>query len=570
MAGRFPPVLLPPTRPLAAAYLAAVVLIAYLPSLFGGFVYDDQRFVEENAAVHHLSVANVGRYFSDPSTMAATSWKGIYRPLRTLDFAIDWAIGGGSPFFFHLRNLIYHALVAWLVFCLLRRLLPESDEAVPAAAFLGALVFALHPVQTESVAWITSRGDLLVGVFFLAALLLHLRGRFVLAALVLVAALFSKESAAVFAGAAFLADRLRRRPPPWIAYGVYLVIAGAYAALWVKMIAGGDVGGVGHVETFWGGSYVANLLTMAGGFLHYARLILFPVHFTVDTYVPIHTGFSGGAVAAAVVLLAIAGAMLLGRRSRFALGWFLVTILPVSNLLFPIGIPTAERFLYVPLVGIVLLAAPALARTRLTLVVLGCLALVTFRQCFFWKDPDALFEHALEVTESPRALGHYVDRSLDRAYAAQDRIPLVLPGERPELVREMQDHAAEAVRYANRLVRFYRDHLHEKELPASAANSLSQQANAYLLLGRWAAALRSADLALRARKDLPDAFYNAGYALWQLGRKEEAALNFQRSAELSEKAARELEALGQVDRARQARAEAERARSAAQQLSGGR
>lgn len=540
--------------------VALVALAAYLPALFGGYVYDDDRFVEENEAVHHLSAGGVVSYFTDPSTMAKETWRGIYRPIRTLDFAIDWTIGGGRPWFFHLRNMLYHAIAAMLLYLLIRALGEGGRGPGEGAALFGALAWALHPVQTESVAWITSRGDVILAVAFLGALLLHLRGRRVAATVVLVVALFSKEAAVVFPAAVFLCDRLRGDRPAWRWYAIYAALCAGYTAFWMWFIGGGTVQGMGHLETWWGGSYGANLLTMSKGFLYYAGELIFPIRLTIDYHVPVASGLHlAEAVSIACLLALAAAAWAGGPRSRFAVLWFLVLILPTSNLLRPIGIPTAERFLYLPSVGLAVWAGPLLARYRGGIVVLACFLVLTFARTIEWRSDMALFASVGDV-DTPRTLGHRAELERRAAVAALERRDRARPSERPALLEEAREHARRCVELADRFLALY-----ERDIRLSpgrgGASLLATKANALNILGEFARALEAADASIKLYNLDPDAYYHAAAALDHLGRYPDAAVNAERAVELGYeddisrgisalwlKAARQAEEAGDMER----------------------
>ncbi|MHC4925533.1 MAG: hypothetical protein ACYTG4_15870, partial [Planctomycetota bacterium] len=157
-----------------------------------GFVYDDHRFADGNTSLDRVASAPWTAF--DPATTSRDGTEpGMWRPLRTLSFAADRALYGDAAGGWHLSNVLLHALAAALVFSLARAL----GLGLPAAGTAG-LLFAFHPVQAESVAWISSRGDLLSGVFLLTATLLHLRRtRTPWIALVVAAAFLSKEAAVV-------------------------------------------------------------------------------------------------------------------------------------------------------------------------------------------------------------------------------------------------------------------------------------------------------------------------------------------------------------------------------------
>jgi tetratricopeptide (TPR) repeat protein len=510
----------------ACALIACLSFLAYLPALSGDFVYDDERFIEKNPPVTQLSAAHVLRYFTDPTSQACIG-HDIYRPLRTLDFAIDWAIAGDRPWFFHLRSVLDHALVGVLLYLVLRRLLGEN---VPALA--GALAFALHPVNTESVAWITSRGDLLLLIWFLLALLLYLRERPGLAALAFLAALLSKETAVFFPAAVFLVDLFRRADlrllRRWLWYGAYAMMTVAFVISWIYLVVGGRPEEVGHLQgQWWGGSYPMTVLTMTKGLLHYARVIVFPVHFTVDYHVPVSTGLGTGEIVAILLLAAIAvAAIVAGRRSRLALAWFFLSLLPVSNLIRPIGIPTAERFLYLPLAGVALWAGPVLARhRRLAAAILVCLFALTFARSRIWRTNDSLWLAAEKVSPGPRALDHLAGRELHAAHEARDLLESAAPGARVSLEARMRRHAQATVRYVDQLFDLYENVI---RLPPSDTElrNLPRKANALVMLGRPKEALAVANEAIRELGSSL-AYYNAALALQELGIWHEAARHLQ-------------------------------------------
>ena len=461
-----------------------------MPSLFGEFVYDDTRFIETNPAIQHLSPAGMLSYFTDPKTVSTHVWQGIYRPLRTLEFAIDWAVSGGAPWFFHLRSMIWHVLGSLLVLSLFRRLAGAPSGLVPAAAWCGALLHALHPVHTECVAWISSRGDLLCAILFLAALCSHLDGHRWRAAGLLAVALLAKEMAVVFVGVAFLADLSRRDQLRFRWYGLYAAMAAGFTALWIHLASPSDAVGLGQASFWWGGSFGLNLATMAKGFLYYGRLLFLPINLSVGYHLPARAALGAGTIVSIVLVLAlVGGALAASRRTRFALGWFFVTIFPVSNLVIHMVIPTTERFLLIPAMGVCFAAGALLARTRLSLVVFACFFALTFARTFDWRTDDTLWTASLAVTESPSGLLHRSYREIERA--------------------EHTGLRADAEKVLATTDAFFRYYIENIQIagegvpgavqvsPHDAGPMLLNQAKAYYLLGRYEEAYRAAVSAAR-------------------------------------------------------------------------
>ena len=154
-----------PWRPVLALGIALLALALFWPATGFGFVeYDDPLYVRDNVHVATgLSPANLRWAF----TNAEQQW---WVPLAWLSFMLDTELFGTAPFGYHLVNVLLHAFNAGLLFWVLSRM---TKSVWPAAAV--AALFAVHPQRVEAVAWITSRKDVLSGLFFFLALLAYLR-----------------------------------------------------------------------------------------------------------------------------------------------------------------------------------------------------------------------------------------------------------------------------------------------------------------------------------------------------------------------------------------------------------
>ncbi|MBN2492123.1 MAG: tetratricopeptide repeat protein [Planctomycetes bacterium] len=338
---------------------------AYGPSLGGGFVYDDHRFVAHNAAIRSLQ--NVPAFFSDPSTVDPEgNWKGIYRPLRTLSYAVDHLFFAADPVGYRIHALLLHAAASLAAAVLLGRLLRRPRLGLA----LGAL-YAVHPVHVESVAWITSRADVLAGLLGLLHLLAMQRrgaGRTVLGCAWLALALFAKETSVVLPAIGLLLDRMRPARPArpfrrdlarWLPAAL---LAAAY--LGVRHAVLGEHGGQ---RPFWGDSFWITAASMVTGSGWYVLRLVVPEGFRFDWQLPLVAlaDLQVWALAAgwALGLGAITWQMARGRLRRAGAGgwWFVIALAPVSNVVIPINILVAERFLYLPAVGFLLVVGAAMA-----------------------------------------------------------------------------------------------------------------------------------------------------------------------------------------------------------------
>lgn len=408
----------------AAAIVAVVAIVAFARSLGNEFTYDEGLVIV--GAQRFLQSASFGTLFS-PSYFSG-SLEGTWRPVCTFTYMLD-ALVSMHPAMFKADSLLWHVAAAWLVMSLARRLLPEPRRRY---AIVAGLLFALHPVTAETVDNASFREDALVTVFTLATLILSLDGRRKLALLTFALGLLSKESA-VMAPALLVILRLGRfdgaPSRPLRATGAALLrelVPFGLIALGYLGLRFGPMRLAGTYAQYPGGTFAGTLIGLPAIWAHDLRLLVWPWPLCAD-----YTGYFRFGVqpwgpvlgAGAVVLgyLALA-AVALRRGARvvaLGLGWFLLTLLPVSNLL-PIPIPAAERFLYLPLVGIALAAAssfgwlmerlgsPPEAGRRRVAVALGAALLLAFamvlqRRHGDWRDDQTLWLATSAV--NPRSCG---------------------------------------------------------------------------------------------------------------------------------------------------------------------
>jgi hypothetical protein len=416
----------------AAMIVAAAAILAFARALGNGFSYDEGLVIV--GAQRFLQGGSFGTLFS--TNYFAASLEGTWRPFCTFTYMLD-ALVWFHPVVFKLDSLLGHIVAAWLLMALCRRLLPERRRRW---AFVAGLLFVLHPITAETVDNASFREDSLVTAFTLATLILALDRRPVLALLCYGLGLLSKESA-VMAPALLALLRLGRfdretprtwggppapaSPAPFSTVArrvvVELIPYGVVTLVYLGIRFGPMKTPVAYAQ-YPGGSFGGTLIGLPAIWAHDLRLLIWPWPLCAD-----YTGyFRFGAQPLGPVLLAGAGVLLyLGliafavrrgeRLAALGLGWFLLTLLPVSNLL-PIPIPAAERFLYLPLCGIGLAAAaasalfmerhPAPARRRGALLGAGwllALAVVLNVRHGDWRDDQRLWLATVAV--NPRSCG---------------------------------------------------------------------------------------------------------------------------------------------------------------------
>jgi hypothetical protein len=339
----------PPRSWLLLCCLLVAVLAAYIPVLGGGFVWDDHHLIEDSPLVQELRP--LPEYFAqgfwrdeDPQHEAT-----YYRPLAILSLAVDKKIFGDNSGGFHLTNLLFHLLSTSLLFRLLR-----ARNARSYAALLGTALWALFPRLTEAVAWISGRTDVLATFFVLAALVLARRPAWLArlgTALLLLLGLLCKEVAV--AGVAYILvtglctagttrERLTRTVPVplcLLAYGALRVHAVGFSANESDLALG------------------RRLLAAAASVGHYTVMLVTPWFPDIQIgrlYHPKPLFIALGCVVLAALLLGLVRHFTsLSADTLSALTLTGVAFAVVLHVIpFSVKILAADRFLYLPLVGL--------------------------------------------------------------------------------------------------------------------------------------------------------------------------------------------------------------------------
>ena len=404
--------------------VALLALAACITSIGHDFTYDDRYVIMMNDRVHSLQ--SFWTFFGQSYWPPKFGGDG-YRPLVILLFAVQWAISDGAAWVFHLANILLAVATALAVYWMALALLP------PVGAWLAAALFAVHPVHVEVTGNMVGQAELLVGLALAMAMGLYLRWRrddrldtraVGVLTLLYAVALFSKEHGAVFPILLLAAEwTVVRDDRPWRARVVALrplflaLIAVTLAYVKLRTLVQADFAGFAPYAAFrfLNMGAEARIGTMLHEFPRIAQLMLFPTRLSAD-YSPNDVIIANGIgvdelPGILIVLCTVVLAVALRRRApvaSFGLFWFIVAYGPVSNVLVPTGIVTAERTLFLPSVGVVLVGAATLLylldgaerRTRVALSGVAAVLLVlglgksVVRQRV-WRDNDILFDQTV-------------------------------------------------------------------------------------------------------------------------------------------------------------------------------
>jgi tetratricopeptide (TPR) repeat protein len=413
-------------RPGTRATLLATLLALATLAVFGGVTQNG--FVSLDDDIYLLNNPRMqGEISFDTLTWAFTTFDASnWHPLTWLSHVFDSRLFGMQPAGHHLASVLLHAAGAALLFLVLRRM----TGALGSSAFVAA-VFALHPLRVESVAWASERKDVLSGLFWMLGLLAYLRylrrpgaARYLVLVAVFALGLLSKPTVVTFPFVLLLLDvwpfgRLTAReasgpgaaaPMRTMARVVVekIPLLGlSAAASVVTYLAQRGGAAVGFEESYHAGARFTNALV---AYFWYLKKFFCPLDLAVYYPMSMKAIPRGTIIAVATLLAVLCWLVLAQRRSRpyLALGWlwFLGTLVPTIGVVKAGGQSTADRYSYLPLIGITLavtwLAVDVVRRPRLraaaaALTILLCAAL-TLRQIGYWKDSATLWGHAVRVT----------------------------------------------------------------------------------------------------------------------------------------------------------------------------
>jgi len=473
---------------LAAGALVLLCLIVFGNTLTHEFVYDDMKTIVENPHIKDFG-GNLAHFF-DRTYFEISGGEASYRPIPTISYFVLYRMFGSDPLGYHLFSVLLHAANAVLIFLLLGALQIRRGIALSAAA-----LFAVHPVVTEAVNCISFNEDPLAAFFFLASLLSAATSERaagpsilpleLLAWAAFALALFSKEMALPLPLVAFLQaaifctpcegntmperlfETLRRRLRLYLGY---LIVMLGYLYVRFYLMAGAPGTATDGVPL------LTRVVFIPLQVLAFLKLSVFPFDLSAE-YVhryPAHFLAPVNLAAIALVAAIVACGWLARKKPAlvtFGVGWFLITLAPVLNLYELIN-PMAERYLYLPVIGVVMgiisgiwaalpqNAAPRArwirpARSVLLVCLVAVLAAFTVNRNRVWQNNFTLFSETVKkVPDSARVRG-----GLGLAYQQMGRLP--------EAAREFQ----RAIELSPRLVdaHFSLAYVYEKSGKTDAA-----------------------------------------------------------------------------------------------------
>jgi tetratricopeptide (TPR) repeat protein len=535
------------------ALLILIVLAIYLPIMDLRFVnFDDTIYVTQNPRVPD------GLSWNSVVWALKTGHAGNWHPLTWISHMVDCQLYGLNPLGHHLTNLFFHTANTLLIFLLLRR----TTGAVWRCVFVAAL-FALHPVHVESVAWVAERKDVLSTFFGLLCLWAyvgyvekskarhHAAVFYILTLFLFTLGLLSKPMLVTWPCVMMLLDywplrriqlsdlnsqlpiirRLLLEKIPFIALS-----AATCVATFIAQRAGGAVAPLEDV------TIESRLINALVSYATYLGKLFWPRNLAV-IYPFVRDWPVWRVMVAGLLLLAITGAVIWqGRRRGYLLAgwlWYLVTLVPVIGLVQVGNQSIADRYTYIPSIGLFILFAwgivdltagwsrRALPMTTGAAVLLSGCAILTAFQLRQWEDTETLFRHALAVTEN----NFVAENNLGFYFALQGELELAKQHYRSALKMNPNYHNAwnnlgcalsDQKKYEEAVSNFEMA-LRTKPRSADAQNNLG---NALFWLGKTNEAMDHYQEALRIKPQYALGHNNLGHALSERGDVTEAIEHF--------------------------------------------
>ena len=543
---------------LGAALLALVTIWLYWPAMRCGFItYDDPDYVTANPHIQEgLNWVGVKWAFVN------TEQAGYWAPLMWLSHELAYQLFGLNPWGHHLINVLLHATNTVLVFLVFRRM----TGAVWRSLMLAAL-FGWHPLQVESVAWVTERKDVLSAFFWMLTLWAYVE--YVEASKVrdskinlwygtaLVMFVFGLMSKAMLVtmpfvlllldywplkrfkvqGAAIPVQRLVMEKIPFVA----LALAASVMTILVQTQSGA-------VRTFVDFPFGARVENALVSYCRYLGKIFWPADLAI--FYP-HPGYwPWGRLLLAGVFLSGVSMLLFVKRKRypcllFGWLWFVGTLVPVIQLVQSGEQAMADRFTYIPSLGVTILAiwgtyepTRGLRYQKIALSVAGLAAVIlclglTRQQLWYWKDNETLYRHALAVTENNYMAHNNLGVVLDKKGQTEEAIRQYRQAIRIKPNFALAHYNLGVVLYeigqTEEAIREYRETIRYIPSDALVHNNL---ANALVAQGRTDEAINQYQEAIRLKPDDFFAHSNLGVAFFNRGQPDNAISEYQKAIRL--------------------------------------
>ncbi len=523
--------------------LLVVTFITFSPCLKNGYCnWDDYHLITANHAIKELSWKNIKEIFS-------SGYVGTYIPLTILSFAIEYKFFKLNPLISHLINLIFHLLNMILVFWLIHLLSKNLT-----LSFIVALLFGIHPLRVESVAWATERKDMLYSFFFLSGLILYIyfqncphKKYYLFSILLFFLSILSKPMAATFPLMLILLDYYKEKQ-----FAVrhfynkipFLVITILFSVINIIFQGSGSFPLL---------NYLRHLFVFCYNILFYLYKLVLP--FRLSCFYPYPENFEH--TLPSVFLVApfiIAGLVILIVRTKiltnkiiFGALFFIIAILPVSQII-PLVAPAiaADRYTYIPAIGLFFVAGiiylwlynktPSIVRIILAvflIILFSFYAFLSFNRCKVWKDSITLWNDVLAkfpdcaIAYNNRGNAYNFNGQYEKAINDFNRAIEIKPG--LEIAYFNRGTVYEKLKVYDKAIADFTEALNIQ--PAFVMGYVDRGA-IYSRIGEYDKAYNDLTRALQLNPHIAEAYYNLGVLYFNLKNYNLALENYNKALDI--------------------------------------
>lgn len=487
-----------------------ITFIAYIPALNAGFVnWDDGDYVGDNPLI---------KDFARLPDLLTTSVQGNHHPLTMFSLAINYAISGDNAWSYHLFNLIFHLINCFLVYKLAFKL-SNGNSLI---AFITSLLFGIHPLHVESVAWVSERKDVLYTLFFLASHITYtkyldtkIKKQYWLTLVFLILSLLSKPAAVIFPVSLLSIDIIRNRKINFrlllekIPFFIPAIIIGLITVFAQKEVGATTGDPFGTMKNILFGFY--------GLLMYFVKLVLPFNQSAFYPFPPINTGLPPIYYIAPLFALLLAGLFFYGLKKHkaisFGISFYVINLVLVLQV-FSVGSAIiAERYTYVPYIGIFFIFGYLLNNlfktdTKKAYYVLTPVAILltvlTFLQTQNWKDGATLWDSVIKVNPSSRAFSARATLFRRDANNLRDEAERLKAQNNPQLAEQK---SKEAIRNYQVAIEYYTKAIRDNKIDHESFNN---RANIYMDLNKFDSALLDYKNAIAVKPDYHVAMDNIG------------------------------------------------------------
>jgi len=514
--------------------LLLVSFAVYFNALFGDFVYDDKEQVVNNPWIR--DIGNIPTIFSRSvwSFQPGLSTWNYYRPLMHIVYMLNYHVFGLKPWGFHLVNILFHCGVSALVFLIIRGFLTEhrvtTSSVYLSPPFMAAMLFASHPIHTEAVTWVAGLPDVAFTFFYLLSFYLYILFRegaktgYLFSILSFSVATLFKEPALTLPIMLIAYDYQMKKFDETLLVGIkryipYIVVSGIY--LLVRYHA---LGSFAPLESYTDLSTYQFIINVFPLFREYLTSLLWPFNLNFwHTFHPISTLIEANGMISIVVTVIFIFLVALAayKKKKIYFVGLLLLIIPLLPAFYIKGIsgkPYAERYLYLPSVGYVLLLAillswakdklPRAAKsvTIVFIAIVGLYTVGTINRNKVWKDNFYFWSDTVKkspdnaIAHNELALAYVTQGQLDRAIAELQTILRLMPDNANAHISLGNVYVAQG--QLDRGIAEFQEALRLKPNSAIAHKNL---ARAYASQGQLDRAIAEFQTALRLKPDFNEA-----------------------------------------------------------------